>query len=308
MSKAGSLEIRKSQRYDIELTVFGLGGGGSSRLGVPAGRSEKVLAAAAKSGIGYIDTAEVYGTEEAIGRALSLWSVPPVVSSKLSYLRVDGSFKTEREIEASLRGTLARLQLQTLDIYFVHGVLPEDYNRVRTEVFPLLEGFRDRGLIRAVGVSEMFNKDPAHRMLVQAVADGVWDFLMTGCNLLNRSAVDTVIPGAATAGTGVIVMFAVRNALRSWESLEESLSSLGWLDPERRRRLSAMREAWGENLPALAYRYVRDIPGVVSVLGGTSDPGHLRDNVVSLCGPPLTQQQYAMVTELFRDLPLITGQ
>jgi hypothetical protein len=58
----------------LRVSVAGLGCGGNSRLGLGAGKSEAeaitLVRAAIDLGINFIDTAEAYGTEEVLGRAL----------------------------------------------------------------------------------------------------------------------------------------------------------------------------------------------------------------------------------------------
>jgi aryl-alcohol dehydrogenase-like predicted oxidoreductase len=61
-------------RTGLEASVMGLGGGGHSRLGSAVGKTEdesiSIVRQAIDAGINFIDTAEAYGTEPIVGRAL----------------------------------------------------------------------------------------------------------------------------------------------------------------------------------------------------------------------------------------------
>ena len=62
----------------LKVSVAGLGCGGFSRLGIPAGKTEdeaaRLMLDAVDLGINFIDTAPAYGTEAAVGKALK--SIP----------------------------------------------------------------------------------------------------------------------------------------------------------------------------------------------------------------------------------------
>ena len=61
-------------RTGLKVSVVGLGAGGPSRLGVNTGGSEQesiaVVRRALELGVNYIDTAEAYGTEGIVGKAI----------------------------------------------------------------------------------------------------------------------------------------------------------------------------------------------------------------------------------------------
>ena len=58
----------------LQVSVAGLGCGGFSRLGLPAGKSEdeaaRLVLGAVDLGINVLDTAPAYGTEATVGKAL----------------------------------------------------------------------------------------------------------------------------------------------------------------------------------------------------------------------------------------------
>jgi aryl-alcohol dehydrogenase-like predicted oxidoreductase len=162
-------------------------------------------------GVGWIDTAAVYGighSEEVVGRALK--DIPtsdrPMVFTKggrfvnphkptdppWSDLRPES---IRREIEGSLR----RLGVERIDLYQIHW--PE-----KPEVTPLEESWGqmarlvDEGKARAIGVSN-FTVELLERIeRIRHV-----DSLQPPFSLIRRGSVADVIPWAAAHGTGVIV-------------------------------------------------------------------------------------------------------
>ena len=58
----------------LKVSVAGLGCGGFSRLGIPAGKTEdeaaRLVLDAVDLGINFIDTAPAYGTEATVGKVL----------------------------------------------------------------------------------------------------------------------------------------------------------------------------------------------------------------------------------------------
>src|SRR5688572_20558738 len=69
-----TMEYTTLGRTGLQVSVAGLGCGGFSRLGMSSGRSEAeaadVVRTALDLGVTYIDTAEAYGTEGAVGLAI----------------------------------------------------------------------------------------------------------------------------------------------------------------------------------------------------------------------------------------------
>lgn len=280
-------------RTGLRVSVMGLGGGGDSRLGVKEGEAQgvRLVRLALDLGVNFIDTAEAYGTETAIGRALR--EVPRdryVLSTKKTTFGADAL--TPKSIRASLEASLRQLGTDHVDVYQLHGVPSEAYLKVRDESLPTLLELKKEGKVRHLGITEKFVVDPEHRMLQQALADDLWDVVMVGFNLLNQSARERVLSATRAKNVGTLLMFAVRRALSRPERLRELLDELhrnGQLSPaDARDGLSFVLDSGAaKSLPEAAYRFCRYEPGAHVVLSGTSNEAHLRDNAVSLGAPEL---------------------
>ena len=123
-----------------------------------AAECEAAVAEALRVGYRLIDTAAAYGNEEAVGRAIAKSAVPReelFVTTKL-WLSDAGYEKTKRAFERSL----ARLQLDYLDLYLIHQPYGDVYGAWRA-----MEELYEAGRIRAIGVSN-FQPDRVMDLIV----------------------------------------------------------------------------------------------------------------------------------------------
>jgi L-galactose dehydrogenase len=307
-------------RTGLKASVMGLGCGGHSRLGISQGRGEKaaieVVHAALDLGINYIDTAEAYGTEGIVGQAIKAVKREDVIISTKKSLAKDGKQVSLRaaELMQGLEASLKRLETDYIDIYNLHGLKARDYDYALTELVPALERAREQGKIRFIGVTEAFVEEPAHPMLEMALKDERWEVFMVGFNLLNQTARKNIFPETRARQVGVQLMFAVRRALKNFETLKEALGELaqtGQIDPDRfdpEKPLGFLLEdGKADSLTEAAYRFCRYEPGVEVVLVGTGSIDHLKANAASLLKPPLPEADVTRLKQLFERVENYTG-
>ncbi|RIK44759.1 MAG: aldo/keto reductase [Chloroflexi bacterium] len=303
-------------RTGLQVSVMGLGCGGPSRIGQSSGQDEAasiaIVRQALDAGVNFIDTAEAYRTETMVGAALAgVDRSKVVISTKKSYRKEIIPALVRQGLEESLR----RLRTDYVDIYNLHGVSPADYRWLRDEILPTFFQLRDEGKIRFIGVSEMFNDDKTHQMLVDSLPDDVWDVVMVGFNILNQTARDKVFAQTQAQNVAVQIMFAVRRALSQRDKLVEALQILidaGQLDPaevDLNNPLGfVLEESDAASLVDAAYRFCRYEPGVHVVLSGTGNPAHLQANIESLSRPPLPEPVVQKLRYIFRNASAVTGQ
>jgi len=297
---------------------MGLGAGGHSRLGQSQGKSEAdsiaVVRRALELGANLIDTAEAYGTEAIVGKALQ--GVPRdsyVLSTKKGPREKDHPISAS-EYRAAVQAGLQRLGLEYVDIFHVHGVRPAEYAHVREELIPVLLQLRDEGKIRWLGITENFTTETTHQMLSMALEDKVWDVMMVGFNLLNHSARHTIFPQTQAQGIGTLCMFAVRRALSNADALKELIDKLvanGEIDLEGynpHAPLDFLSEPGvATSLTEAAYRYCRYEPGIDVVLSGTGSVDHLDENARALQLPPLPAAALERVNHLFAGVDSVSS-
>jgi 2,5-diketo-D-gluconate reductase A len=100
-------------------------------------------------GYRHIDTAAIYGNEDAVGRAVQKSGVSREDLFVTSKLR--GSDHISGDIRGAVERSLAQMGLDYLDMYLIHWPLPR-FDRYVAAFAGLLE-CRDAGLIRYTGVS-----------------------------------------------------------------------------------------------------------------------------------------------------------
>lgn len=305
-------------RTGFRVSVTGLGCGGHSRLGQATGKSEQesiaVVRQALDCGINLIDTAEVYGTEPIVGKALEGIARDQVVIATKKLPPSPDLSDPVGELQRGLEQSLRRLRTDYVDIYFLHGVRPEQYAYAYDTFVPVLQRMREAGKIRAVGITEAFITDPQHRTLQQAVKADCWDVMMVGFSLLNPSARTRVLPYTQQKNIGVLDMFAVRRALSQPTALKELLADLrqkGQLAPdayENNNPLGFLTEnGKAATIPEAAYRFCRHEPGIHTVLTGTGSVEHLKENVASLLKPPLAQADLERLARIFGSIDSVSG-
>ena len=95
-------------RTGLRVSVLGLGAGGHSRLGQRTGASEEesvaIVRRALAHGVTLVDTAEAYGTEAIVGRALPTARRADIVLSTKKSVSADGRLITAAELCRSVSG------------------------------------------------------------------------------------------------------------------------------------------------------------------------------------------------------------
>jgi 2,5-diketo-D-gluconate reductase A len=119
--------------------------------------AEPIITQALQAGYRHIDTAQAYGTELGVGRAIAASGIPReelFITSKLS----NGNHAPD-DVECSFEQTLKDLGVDQLDLFLIHWPLPTLYDGDYVSTWKTLCGFVADGRLRSAGVS---NFQPAH--------------------------------------------------------------------------------------------------------------------------------------------------
>jgi aryl-alcohol dehydrogenase-like predicted oxidoreductase len=180
---------------------------------------------AVELGVNWVDTAPIYGlghSERVVGRALQGLNPRPYVFTKASLLVGDDggvahNLKRDsllREIDASL----ARLQLDVIDVYQVHWPDPDEDVE---EAWTTFAEIKDQGLVRHIGVS---NFDVAQLRRAQAIAPV--ESLQPPYSLIERGVEAEILPFAEREGIGVVVYSPMASGLLSGAMTSERIAAL----------------------------------------------------------------------------------
>lgn len=300
-------------RTGLTVSVAGLGCGGNSRLGLGRGKSEAeavaLVRAARDAGVNFFDTAEAYGTESILGQALPPSERAQVVISTKSRVLRGGERMMAVEVVANLDASLKRLRTDCVDVFLFHGVAPQHYDFVRSELAPALLREKQKGKLRHLGLSETGPNDPEQKMLQRALDDPIWEVGMLAYHMMNQGARRDLFPRTQAQGFGTLLMFVVRNIFSKPGLLGETMRRLaeeGKVPADLARRENPldflMHPGGAASLVDAAYRFARHEPGADVVLFGTSDIGHLTTNIASILAPPLPPGDAARLYELFGHL------
>ena len=300
-------------RTGLKVSVAGLGCGGNSRLGLGQGKSEadavRLIRAAHDLGVNFLDTAQAYGTEGAVGAAVAEIGRDKVVISTKSLIRKGDALISPADLRANLEASLGLLKTDFVDVYNLHAVKPADYAHAEAEMLPELIKAREAGKIHHIGITETSPHDPRQVMMQEALKNPVWEAAMFAIHMLHQGARRDVLPMTQANGVGTMAMFVVRNIFSQPDVLVDNVKALiakGQLDasvgddPEPLDFL--IHESGARNLTDAAYRFVRHTPGIDVTLFGTGSVAHLEANIASILRPPLPAADIARLHTLFGHL------
>ena len=252
------MELRALGSTGIKVSVLGLGTvklGRDQEVKYPQGFQipddaavRDLLALSRDLGINFIDTAPAYGnSEERLGQLMDN-SNDWVIMTKVGEIFENGkSFFdfTAAHTRMSVERSLRRLNRDAIDMVLVHSD-GNDMHIIDNEgVLPELQKLKEEGLVRAYGMS------------TKTTEGGLWvventDVVMATLNLSDDHDLP-VISRAHELNKGVVI----KKGLQSGHADK----SAGGAGVER------------------AFEYIFSHPGVSSMIVGTINPKHLRENV-----------------------------
>src|SRR5580658_1041335 len=153
---------------DLRVTRLGFGAmriTGDGVWGEPANKAEaiRVLQRAVELGVNFIDTADSYGpeiSEELIAEALYPYPAGLVIATKGGFLRTGpNQWQVNAHpdhLKKALEGSLARLKVDSIDLYQLHRIDPTVPFQKTLE---FLQGVQEEGLVKHIGLSEVSVKE-----------------------------------------------------------------------------------------------------------------------------------------------------
>ena len=152
--------MQKRKIGNLEVSAIGLGCMGMSHgYGEPSDKKEMIslIHASIDLGITFFDTAEVYGpftNEELVGEALKPYRNNVVIATKFGIKLENGKQVLDAKpetIKKSVEGSLKRLNIEAIDLYYLHRVDP---NTPIEEVALTIKDLIKDGKVKNWGLSE----------------------------------------------------------------------------------------------------------------------------------------------------------
>ncbi|WP_330262968.1 aldo/keto reductase [Streptomyces griseorubiginosus] len=262
-------------------------------------QAHEAVTAAWERGIRYFDTAPHYGlglSERRLGEALARYSraeytVSTKVGRRLEPTEVSGDdlangfavpaahhrvwdFSADG-VRRTLEASLERLGLDHVDVVYLHD--PDDHaEEAFREGYPALEKLRSEGMVGAIGAG-MNQAEMLTRFVRETDVDVV---LCAGrYTLLDRSALDELLPAAVERGVSVVVGGAFNSGLladpRPGATYNYAEAPTELLD--RALRMKEVADRHGIGLRAAALAYCAAHPAVASVLVGARSAAEVHD-------------------------------
>jgi aryl-alcohol dehydrogenase-like predicted oxidoreductase len=153
--------MKKATLGTLEVSRLGLGAMGMSQAYTGAGSDDeesiRTVHRALDLGVTFIDTAEVYGpyiNEELVGRAIKGRRDEVVLATKfglISHTGREGADSSPESVRAAVDGSLRRLGVDHIDLYYQHRVDPD--TPIEETVGAMAE-LVEAGKVRHLGLSE----------------------------------------------------------------------------------------------------------------------------------------------------------
>jgi len=155
------MQKRKLGKSGLEVSALGLGCMGMSiAYGLPADKQDMIvlIRKAVERGVTFFDTAEIYGpytNEEIVGEALAPFRGKVAIATKFG-IKMGADWKQVQDsrpegIRQSLEGSLKRLKVDAIDLYYQHRV---DTNVAIEEVAGTVKDLIREGKVKHFGLSE----------------------------------------------------------------------------------------------------------------------------------------------------------
>ncbi len=168
------MQTRKLGKSGPKVSAIGLGCMGMSYHRGPAPDRKAMVAligAAVARGVTFFDTAEVYGpfaNEELVGEALAPFRKGVVIATKFGHDLSSGGLDSRPEqIRQSVEGSLKRLRVEAIDLYYQHRVDP---NVPIEDVAGAVRDLIAAGKVKHFGLSEPSAETIRRAHAVQPVA------------------------------------------------------------------------------------------------------------------------------------------
>jgi aryl-alcohol dehydrogenase-like predicted oxidoreductase len=289
------MEKRKFGKTDMEFSVLGFGGAEIGWNGESSATVEELLNSALDAGLNVIDTAAAYKTsEELIGGAIGHRRSEYFLLSKCGALDAftredwtkDGILKT---IEDSLRN----LKTDYLDIAQLHSCSSEVL--LRGEAIEGLKLAQEKGYTRFIGYSG--DNDDAKT----AIELGVFDSFQTSVSIADQSAIDGNIKLAVSKNIGVIAKRPIANAVWRHKSTPPDGYHHGYWDRINKLNFDFLDQSL-EAATATALRFTLTIPGVDTMIVGTTKPGRWSENAKYVAEGNLSNEEFEAIRERWREV------
>jgi aryl-alcohol dehydrogenase-like predicted oxidoreductase len=285
------MEYREFGKTGLKVSVVGFGAG---HIGNPD-QSEKDIEALLNEllemGINLIDTARSYGESETrIGRHLGQKRTEFILSTKVGYTFFDKPDWSYDATMGTIDEALMRLRTDYLDIVHLHSC--DKWFLEQGDAILALENAKEMGKIRVAAYSG------ENDALSFAIESGRFDSIQCSVNLFDQGSSKKLLPSAAGKGMGIIAKRPLGNAVWRYTSRPDGHGHAVYYD----RFLQMNADTHGLAWPELALRFTAFSPHVSTLIAGTSDLKHLKEDLLMVEKGPLPSDVVKYLSDCFDSL------
>lgn len=199
------MKKRQLGKSGLEVSTIGLGCMGMSHGYGPASNKKEMISlihSAIDRGVTFFDTAEVYGpfvNEELVGEALKPFKGKVVIATKFGIQMEKGKQvlnSNPKTIRQSVEGSLNRLKVDSIDLYYQHRVDP---NVPIEEVAGVVQDLIKEGKIKHWGLSEAGVQTIRRAHVVQPVTA-----IQSEYSMMWRTPEEELLPTLEELGIGFV--------------------------------------------------------------------------------------------------------
>jgi len=316
------MEMRAFGLTGMDVGVLGFGAGEIGSEKTPYPMVDRILGEALDAGVNVIDTAPLYSdSEEKLGRALQgrrdrfllFTKCGRHLPRKSSWtgFRLRAMYKVRRWrskaeppefqypewhprlLEWNIEQSLKRLKTDRIDLIQLHSC--SEGTLRQGGVIEILERARKAGKVRHIGYSG------DGKAALYAVRCGHFESLQTSINIADQEALALTVPLARQKGMGVIAKRPIANVVWKIPRPENRYYQPYW------DRLQELRYDFLQDRRALeiAVRFPLSISGVHTMIVGTTNPAHFRQNVESAAAGVLDEGQLEAIRTRWKSVARI---
>ena len=290
------MEKRKFGKTDMEFSVLGFGG---AEIGYNPDQKQsevnELLNSALDAGLNVIDTAAAYKTsEQLIGEAVSKRRKDFYLLTKCGALDAFTRFDwTKKGILETIENSLRNLKTDYLDIAQLHSCSAEILRQ--GDCIEGLQRAREKGYTRFIGYSGD-NEDAKY-----AIELNIFDSLQTSVSVADQSPIDGNIPLAAEKGLGIIAKRPIANAVWRHDAKPSDSYHHEYWDRIQKLKFDFLDKSL-EEATAIALRFTMTIPGIDTMIVGTTRPQRWQENAKYVAEGNLSSEEFEAVRNRWKEV------
>ena len=280
----------------MKFSVLGFGG---AEIGYNSQQTQAevndLLNSALDAGLNVIDTAAAYKvSEELIGNAVGKRRNDYYLLTKCGALDAFTRFDwSKKGILETIENSLRALKTDYLDIAQLHSCDSEILKR--GEAIEGLQRAVEKGYTRFIGYSGD-NEDAQ-----TAIEMNVFDSLQTSVSVADQAAIDGNIKIAAEKGLGVIAKRPIANAVWRHSSKPDEAYHHEYWDRIQKLKFDFTKKSL-EEATATALRFTLTIPGIDTMIVGTTKPGRWSENAKYVAEGKLSSEEFEAIRDRWREV------